>query len=147
MYKLLSAVFLIGSSVASLADIIEVKMLNKNDAGDRMVFTQELIRAEVGDVIRFLPTDRYHNAQSVKGGLPDGQQSLKGKRNKDVEYTITKSGLTAVICAPHQTMGMVALIVVGGDLSNAQEVLGARLRGKGNARIKALIEEAKATQS
>ena len=66
MYKLLSAVFLIGSSVASLADIIEVKMLNKNDAGDRMVFTQELIRAEVGDVIRFLSTDRNHNAQSVK---------------------------------------------------------------------------------
>ena len=147
MYKLLSAVFLIGSSVASLADTIEVKMLNKNDAGDRMVFSQELIHAEVGDVIRFLPTDRNHNAQSVKGALPDGQKSFKGKQNKEVEYTITESGLTAVICAPHQTMGMVALIVVGGDLSNAQEVLGARLRGKGKVKIKALIEEAKANQS
>jgi len=51
MYKLLSVVFLIWSSVAALAGTIEVEMLTKNDAGDRMVFSQELIRAEVGDVI------------------------------------------------------------------------------------------------
>ena len=80
MYKLLSAVFLIGSSVASLADTIEVKMLNKNDAGDRMVFSQELIHAEVGDVIRFLPTDRNHNAQSVKGALPMARNLSKVNR-------------------------------------------------------------------
>lgn len=146
MYKLLSVVFLIGSSVAALADTIEVEMLTTNDAGDRMVFSQELVRAEVGDVIRFLPTDRSHNAQSVKGALPDGQKSFKGKQNKEVEYLVTETGITAVVCAPHQAMGMVALIVVGNDLSNAQKILDARLRGKGKDKIKALIEQAKATQ-
>ena len=146
MYKLLSVVFLIGSSVAALADTIEVEMLTTNDAGDRMVFSQELVRAEVGDVIRFLPTDRSHNAQSVKGALPDGQKSFKGKQNKEVEYLVTETGITAVVCAPHQAMGMVALIVVGNDLSNAQNILDARLRGKGKDKIKALIEQAKATQ-
>ena len=146
MYKLLSVVFLIGSSVAALADTIEVEMLTTNDAGDRMVFSQELVRAEVGDVIRFLPTDRSHNAQSVKGALPDGQKSFKGKQNKEVEYLVTETGITAVVCAPHQAMGMVALIVVGNDLSNAQQILDARLRGKGKDKIKALIEQAKATQ-
>ena len=105
-----------------------------------------MVRAEVGDVIRFLPTDRSHNAQSVKGALPDGQKSFRGKQNKAVEYLVTETGLTAVICAPHQTMGMVALIVVGNDLSNAQQVLDARLRGKGKDKIKALIEQAQATQ-
>lgn len=146
MYKLLSVVFLIGSSVAALADTIEVEMLTTNDAGDRMVFSQELVRAEVGDVIRFLPTDRSHNAQSVKGALPDGQKSFKGKQNKEVEYLVTETGITAVVCAPHQAMGMVALIVVGNDLTNAQQILDARLRGKGKDKIKALIEQAKATQ-
>ena len=146
MYKLLSIVFLIGSSVAAFADTIEVEMLTKNDAGDRMVFSQELVRAKVGDIIRFLPTEKGHNAQSVKGALPDGQKSFKGKQNKIVEYLVTETGLTAVVCAPHQAMGMVALIVVGNDLSNAQQILDARLRGKGKDKIKALIEQAKATQ-
>jgi pseudoazurin len=144
---LLSAALLVGSSVAAFAETIEVQMLNENDAGDKMVFSQELIRAEVGDVIRFVPTDRSHNAQSVRDALPEGQEAFKGKMNKEIEYLVTETGLTAVVCQPHQTMGMVALIVVGNDLSNAQDILDARLRGKGKDKIEALIEEAIATQS
>ena len=120
-------------------------MLNENDAGDRMVFGQELIRAEVGDVIRFVPTDRSHNAQSVKDALPEGQEAFKGKTNNEVEYLVTETGLTAVVCLPHQSMGMVALIVVGNDVSNAQQVLDARIPGKGKDKIAALVAEAQAT--
>lgn len=65
--------------------------------------------------------------------------------NNAVEYTITETGLTAVVCLPHQAMGMVALVVVGDDLSNAEQVLEARIPGKGKAKIEALIEEARAT--
>jgi hypothetical protein len=54
--------------------------------------------------------------------------------------------LTAVVCQPHESIGMVALIVVGDDLSNAQDILDARIRGAGNDKIVALIEEARATQ-
>ncbi len=39
------------------------------------------------------------------------------------------------------------IIVVGNDVSNADEILDARLRGKGKDKIEALIEEAIATQS
>lgn len=144
---LMSAALLVGSSVAASAETIEVQMLNENEAGDKMVFSQELIRAEVGDVIRFVPTDRSHNAQSVKDALPEGQDTFKGKMNKEIEYLVTETGLTAVVCQPHQTMGMVALIVVGNDVSNAEDILGARLRGKGKDKIEALIEEVIATQS
>ena len=144
---LLSAALLVGSSVAAFAETIEIQMLNENEAGEKMVFSQELIRAEVGDVIRFVPTDRSHNAQSVKGALPEGQEAFKGRMNQEIEYAVTETGLTAVVCQPHQTMGMVALIVVGNDVSNADEILDARLRGKGKDKIEALIEEAIATQS
>ena len=143
---LLSTALLLGSSVTAFAETIEVEMLNQNDAGDRMVFSQELIRAEVGDVIRFVPTDRSHNAQSVKDALPEGQEAFKGKTNNEIEYTVTETGLTAVICLPHQSMGMVALIVVGNDVSNAQQILDARIPGKGGDKIAALVEEAQATQ-
>jgi len=134
---------LLASSASALADIIEVEMLNKNDAGDRMVFSQELIRAEVGDIIRFIPTDKSHNAQSVKGAVPEGQEAFRGKINKAVEYEITETGLTAVVCLPHQSMGMVALVVVGGDFSNADAVLEARIPGKGGDKIEVLVEEAR----
>ena len=144
---LMTAALLIGSAVPAFAETIEIQLLNENEAGDRMVFSQELIRAEVGDVIRFIATDRSHNAQSVKDALPEGQEAFRGRMNQDVEYIVTESGLTAVVCQPHESMGMVALIVVGDDLSNAQDILDARIRGAGNDKIVALIEEARATQS
>ena len=125
------------------SQVIEIKMLNKNEDGDRMVFGQELIRANVGDVIRFVPTDKSHNAMSVKGALPEGQEPFKGKINKAVEYEVTETGLTAVICQPHQSMGMVALIMVGDDVSNADDILEARILGKGGDKIEALVEEAR----
>ena len=143
---LLSAALIVVSSAAAFAETIEIQMLNVNEAGDKMVFSRELIRAELGDVIKFVPTDKSHNAQSVKNALPDGQKKFKGKMNKEIEYLVTEAGLTAVVCQPHQTMGMVALIVVGNDVSNAQDILDAGVRGKGKIKIAALIEEAIATQ-
>ena len=143
---LLSAALIVVSSAAAFAETIEIQMLNVNEAGDKMVFSQELIRAELGDVVKFVPTDKSHNAQSVKNALPDGQKKFKGKMNKEIEYLVTEAGLTAVVCQPHQAMGMVALIVVGNDVSNAQGILDARVRGKGKIKIAALVEEAIATQ-
>jgi pseudoazurin len=144
---LMTAALLVGSALPALAETIEVQMLNENADGERMVFSQELIRAEVGDVIKFIATDRSHNAQSVRDALPEGQEDFKGRMSKDVEYTVTETGLTAVVCQPHQAMGMVALVVVGNDLSNAQDILDARIRGAGMDKIEALIEEAKEAQS
>ena len=144
---LITTALLIGSVLPVFADTIEIHMLNENAAGDRMVFSQELILAEVGDVIQFIAADRSHNAQSVRDALPEGQEAFKGRMSQDVQYLVTETGLTAVVCQPHQTMGMVALIVVGNDLSNAQDILDARIRGAGKDKIEALIEEARATQS
>jgi pseudoazurin len=144
---LMTAALLVGSTVPAFAETIEIQLLNENEAGDRMVFSQELIRAEVGDVIRFIATDRSHNAQSVKDAIPEGQEAFSGRMNQDVEYIVTETGLTAVVCQPHESMGMVALIVVGDDLSNAQDILDARIRGAGSDKIVALVEEARAAQS
>lgn len=142
---MLATALLFGSAVSALANVIEVEMLNRNADGEAMVFSQELIRAEVGDIIRFIPTDRSHNAQSVDGALPEDQEPFRGRVNQVVEYEVTETGLTAVVCLPHQTMGMVALVVVGDDLSNADQILEARIPGRGMDKIEALIEEARAT--
>ena len=142
---LMAAALIISTSAPAFANVIEVEMLNRNDDGERMVFSPELIRAEVGDTIRFVPTDKSHNAQSVSDALPDGQEPFRGGVNQEVEFVVTETGLTAVVCLPHQAMGMVALVVVGNDLSNAEQVLEARIPGKGGDKLATLVEEARAT--
>jgi len=144
MKRFATATLLLTASISpAFAETIEVEMLNRNESGDRMVFSQELIRADVGDVIRFVPTDKAHNAQSVRDALPEGQEPFRGRMNQPVEYVVTETGLTAVICAPHQSMGMVARVVVGDDLSNADQILDARIPGKGADKIATLVEEAR----
>ena len=132
---------------SAMAETIDVEMLNKNAAGEKMVFSQELIVAEIGDIIRFIPTDKSHNAQSVKGAIPAGQDAFRGKMNKEVTYEVTEAGLTAVICLPHQGMGMVALIVAGGETDNKDEVLRARVPGKGGKKIRDLVAMALALEN
>ena len=90
----------------------EVHMLNKGEKGT-MVFEPDLIQAAPGDTIRFIPTDRTHNAETVPGMLPDGAEAFKGKVNEDITVTVTEEGVYGVKCLPHYAMGMVALIVVG----------------------------------
>lgn len=90
----------------------EVKMLNKGEKGI-MVFEPDFIRAAPGDTVRFVPTDKGHNAETIKGMLPDGAEPFKSKFNKEVVVTFDKEGVYGIKCSPHFAMGMVALIEVG----------------------------------
>jgi pseudoazurin len=95
---------------------IEVKMLNKGSDGEKMVFEPALVIANVGDVITFLPTEKGHMAASIKGMIPEGAASFKGKTNKTISYEITTEGLYAFRCTPHYANGMVGIIAVGNNL-------------------------------
>jgi pseudoazurin len=140
-----SFITLVAFAGPAVAETIDIQMLNKNDQGERMVFSRELIEAEVGDKIRFIPTDKGHNAQSVGDAVPEGQEGFRGRINQEIVYEVTEPGLTAVICLPHQTMGMVALVVAGGDTSNADDIRDARVRGKGGEKLNALVDQAQDT--
>jgi pseudoazurin len=90
----------------------EVHMLNK-DGKEANIFKPDLIKAAPGDTIRFIPTDKTHNAESIPNMLPEGAEPFKGKVNEDITIKVTKEGVYGVRCQPHYGMGMVALIVVG----------------------------------
>ena len=77
---------------------IEVKMLNKDADGNKMVFEPMLIVAEKGDTVTFLPTEKGHMAASIKGMLPDGIKKFKGKINKPVSIVVSEDGLYGVKC-------------------------------------------------
>lgn len=90
----------------------EVKLLTKGDHGI-MVFQPDFVQAQPGDTIHFVAVDKIHNAESIKGMIPDGAEPFKGKMGHDLTVTLTRQGVYGVKCAPHYGMGMVALIVVG----------------------------------
>lgn len=118
----------------------EVMMLNKGEKG-AMVFQPAFVSAAPGDVIRFVPTDKSHNAETIKGMLPDGATGFKGKTNEEVSVTLDKEGVYGVKCAPHYGMGMVALIVVGQPV-NLDAAKAVKQTGKAKAVFAGLFEEA-----
>ena len=90
----------------------QVQMLNKGEKG-AMVFQPDLIVAAPGDTVTFVPTDKSHNAETMKDMVPEGANPFKSKMNEEFTVTLEKEGVYGVKCAPHYGMGMVALIVVG----------------------------------
>lgn len=121
------------------AETIEVHMLNKGETG-LMVFEPAFVKAEPGDVIKFIPTDRSHNAESIDGMLPEGVEEFASKVNEEFELTVEAEGLYGVKCKPHWAMGMVALIQVG-DPVNLDEAADAKQRGKAKDRMADLIAQ------
>ena len=44
-------------------------------------------------------------------------------------------------CTPHKTMGMIALVVVGGDTSNLDTIADIKIGGKSKKKLAKLVEE------
>lgn len=108
----LTAITLLGAVNLAAATEIEVKMLNKGAEGP-MVFEPSFVKAEPGDTIKFIATDKGHNVETIAGMLPDGAAPVSGKMGQDISVTLDKPGVYGVKCTPHYGMGMVAMIAVG----------------------------------
>lgn len=118
---------------AAYAETFEVKMLNKLGK-ERMVFEPDFVQAAPGDTIRFIPTDKSHNAQSIKGMMPEGAEEFVGKISKEVEVTLDKEGVYGIMCKPHYAMGMVMTIAVG-EVTAPEEFLEGRIPKKAMQRL------------
>lgn len=116
----------------------EVLMLNKGTKG-AMVFEPDFVQAEPGDTIRFVPTHKSHNAESIKGMLPAGAEAFKGKINEEVVYEVTAEGVYGIKCTPHYGMGMVMLISVGAPV-NLEEAKAVKHPGKAKGVFKELLD-------
>ncbi|MEC7962391.1 MAG: pseudoazurin [Pseudomonadota bacterium] len=124
---------------AAFAETFEVKMLNKGSDGERMVFEPAFVQAQPGDTIKFIATDKSHNAELKKGMHPEGAEIFKGKINQEFEVTLDVEGVYGVICKPHFAMGMVMTIAVG-DVDAPEAFLAGRVPKKAKARFEAQLE-------
>ena len=139
LFAMALAGLVLAAGAASAAEH-EVKMLNKGEAGN-MVFEPGFVRAEPGDTIRFVPSDKSHNVEAIKGMLPAGVESFKSKVNEEFVLTVTEAGVYGVKCTPHVSMGMVALIQVGDAPANLEEAKAAKLPGKAKDRMEAAFAQ------
>ena len=136
-----AAIALAGFAIApALAADHEVHMLNKGVAG-AMVFEPDYVQAQPGDTVTFIPTDKGHNVEAIKGMLPEGVEIFKSKINETYTLTVDVPGVYGIKCTPHYAMGMVGLIVVGDDTSNLEAIKAVKVPKKVAERFEAIYTE------
>ena len=126
------------SSMAYSADM-SIDMLNKLGK-EKMVYSVDVAEIDAGDTITWLPATKGHNVHFIAG--PDGWDlPKKSKNNKEVAITFDTPGIYLYQCTPHASMGMIALVIVGGDTSNLDAIAKAKVRGKSKKKLKKLLGE------
>jgi pseudoazurin len=141
MHKMMlaTAVALMTMAGGACATEIEVKMLNKGAEG-MMVFEPALVKISPGDTVRFVATDKGHNAETIKGMLPADATPFVGKNGEDAAVTFDKPGVYGIKCLPHYGMGMVAMVVVGTP-TNLEEAKAVPQIGKAKQVMAGLFEK------
>ena len=59
--------------------------------------------------------------------------------NKEFSFTFEKEGIYLYQCTPHKSMGMIALVVVGGDVSNKDAISKVKMMGRGKKKLAELL--------
>ena len=123
---------------SSFAEEVVVEMLNKRDDGERMVYSQDVVKVAVGGTVKWVPKDGGHNVEFVAG--PDSYEiPPKSYLNKEVSIKFDIPGIYLYICSPHSIMGMIGLVVVGDDTSNKEAIASYDVGGKGSRKLKKLL--------
>ena len=142
MIRLLTTLaMLVAMAIPAVAEDVTLEMWNKDpeDKKRKMVFSEEIVTIEPGQSITWLASDKGHNVQMIAG--PKGVDLPgKSKISKDVTLSFDDPGVYVYVCTPHATMGMIAMVVVGDDMSNLDDIKDVKIRGKSKRKMKELLE-------
>ena len=135
---LLRLIIVLYSSSAFSANL-QIDMLNKRRDGARMVYSEEVAKVDVGQTIEWVAKDKGHNVEMISG--PDGAElPKKSKLSKNFSMKFDKAGIYIYKCSPHVGMGMIGIVVVGGDNSNKEAISKVKLPGKAKKKRNKLLE-------
>ena len=127
-------IFIIFFTSPILANTFSIDMLNVRSDGQSMVYSEDVLKVKVGDTVVWKPKDKGHNVEFIIG--PDAIELPKKSRiNQEFTYTFEKSGVYFYQCTPHKSMGMIAVIIVGDDLTNLDQVKSVRVFGKSKRKL------------
>ncbi len=136
---LMTLCFMGGMLLSANAADMSIDMLNKQGK-EKMLYSVNVAEVDVGDTITWEPKDKGHNVQFIAG--PDGWKlPKKSKINKVVKITFDTPGMYLYQCTPHATMGMIGVVVVGGDVSNKADIAKVKIRGKSKKKLKKILKD------
>ena len=139
-YKIIMVLGFVLVTNFAYAKTVELEMLNKDTAGRKMVYSQELVHVDLGDTITWIPTSKGHNVEII--AAPEGFDiPKKSKNGKEVSIEFTVPGIYYYWCTPHKGMGMIGLVVVDNDTSNKGVIAKAKAMGKSKKKLKTLLGE------
>ena len=131
-------IFIISFTSPILANTFSIDMLNVRSDGQSMVYSEDVLKVEVGDTVVWKPKDKGHNVEFIIG--PDAVELPKKSRiNQEFTYTFEKSGVYFYQCTPHKSMGMIAVIIVGDDLKNLDQIKSVRVFGKSKRKLEEIL--------
>ena len=136
--KFFAVIAVLFMSTSAFASDMTIEMLNKDADGNKMVFSNEIARIDIGDTITWIPTSKGHNVEMIAS---PNNMKLKSKNGKEVKMTFEEVGIYYYWCTPHKGMGMIGLVVVGGDTSNKDQIAKAKALGKSKKKLKKLLGE------
>jgi pseudoazurin len=136
MRLIFTSIFAILISFQISAAEITIEMLNKDSNGNKQVYSNELVHINVGDTVKWIPTSKGHNVEMIAS---PNNMKLKSRNNKEVSVTFDTSGIYYYLCTPHKAMGMIGLVIVGGDTSNKEQIEKAKALGKSKKKLKLLL--------
>ncbi|MDY7097145.1 MAG: plastocyanin/azurin family copper-binding protein [Pseudomonadota bacterium] len=126
--------------------VIEINMYTKDpdDSSALQVFKPRLVNANVGDTIKFIPSDPTHQSSSIDSMVPAGVTGWEGKINEEVSFVIPTTGIYGYKCVPHYAAGMIGMVVVGSgdELTNLEDAKGASHPGLAGREFGEIFEEA-----
>ncbi len=118
-----------------------VELRNRGDGG-LFVFEPMLLRIQPGDSVTFVPVDNGHNSQSIDTIAPDDAITWRGKISTPITIAFEQEGAYGVRCAPHFTLGMVGLIIVGDPSPNLDAAATVQLPKTAQSRMVELLGQA-----
>ena len=135
LYNILSVISLFVFSNAVYGKTIQIAFTEYDS------YSIEVAHVDVGDTIEWLPKNEGHNVEFL-GGPNINTLPEKSKLNAFYSVTFDLPGLYLYQCSPHAAMGMIGIVVVGGDTSNMDAIKGKKVTGsKSKKKVKKLLSE------
>jgi len=116
--QIIAALSLVLCTASANAADIEIKMLDKSEAGGMLTFEPSFVKANVNDTLVFIPTNKGHNSSSLL--VPAKAESWKGPFDKELRVKLEKEGVYLYVCDSHKPMGMVGVVQVGKAVNLAE---------------------------
>ena len=140
--SIIAVAALLAAAQTAVAAEVKVEMVNKDKATNTAnAYAPALVRAGKGDTVKWIATNPGHNVAFVSGGVPNGVALFASGFQKEIAYKFDKPGVYLYKCTPHFGMGMVGLVVVGGDKSNLAAVKAAYVPPLAKKRLEPLFAE------